>query len=300
MGSAHCGLAAVRVRRVLVWQPSGIELRAPQASADLCDSYLRLLERALTHTLYDPTDVAGPSASRFSGFLRTYLRRSGILLCRPTAHAEQDREEGRDWPLFAQTMVGSKRLAHLRECVETVIDEEIPGDLIETGVWRGGATIMMRGVLHAHGVTDRSVWLADSFTGLPRPRAVHPADAGSRLHAESHLAISRAEVEGHFRRYGLLDEQVRFVEGLFHQTLPTLAGHQWSLLRLDGDLYGSTMDALTNLYDDLAPGGYVIVDDYGAGDTSRKAVEDFRAARAITAPLQPIDWSGVFWRKGRP
>ncbi len=123
------------------------------------------------------------------------------------------------------------------------------------------------------------------------------ADAGSWLHGETQLAISREEVEDNFRRYCLLDEQVRLLVGLFHETLPALVGHRWALLRLDGDMYASTIDALSNLYHGLSPGGYVIVDDYGADGACREAVEEFRAARSITSPIHEIDWTGVYWRK---
>ncbi len=74
----------------------------------------------------------------------------------------QWRMEGRDWPLLGHTMIGIKRLDNLQFCVERVLADDVPGDLIETGVWRGGATIFMRAILKAHGVTDRRVWVADS------------------------------------------------------------------------------------------------------------------------------------------
>src|SRR5467141_1354915 len=107
---------------------------------------------------------------------------------------EEQREirlTGRDWPANGLTMVGKARLDNLQRCIETVVSEGIPGDLIETGVWRGGAAIFMRAVLHVHGVTDRVVWVADSFEGLPPPNAEkYPADAANRLHEVMHLAVS--------------------------------------------------------------------------------------------------------------
>jgi O-methyltransferase len=279
-------------------RPTAPRTSGPQVSRPpLVDPYLGLLERALTHTLYDPIDCGGPERNPVARRLRELARSLGFVAVRVAPGARFARDEGQDWPVFAQTMVGTKRLSHLRACVERIICEEVPGDLIETGVWRGGASIMMRGVLCAHGVTDRSVWLADSFAGVPAPRAEHPADFGVRAHKERQLAVPRAEVEEHFRRYGLLDDQVRFLEGLFSETLPTLSGHQWALLRLDGDLYGSTLDALTNLYPSLSPGGYVIIDDFGAMPMCRKAVEDFRAAQGIVEPIHRIDWTGVYWRR---
>jgi hypothetical protein len=80
-----------------------------------------------------------------------------------------ERAEGKDWPTEAETMVGRARLDNLQECVTAVIQDNVPGDLVETGVWRGGASILMRAVLKAYDDRMRSVWLADSFEGLPGP-----------------------------------------------------------------------------------------------------------------------------------
>ncbi|HEX8889091.1 MAG TPA: TylF/MycF/NovP-related O-methyltransferase, partial [Pyrinomonadaceae bacterium] len=76
---------------------------------------------------------------------------------------ERQRLEGREWPAMAQTMIGWKRLENIQTCIEDIIERNVPGDLIETGIWRGGALIFMRAVLKAHGICDRCVWGADSF-----------------------------------------------------------------------------------------------------------------------------------------
>jgi O-methyltransferase len=231
------------------------------------DLYLDLMMRSLTDWLYDEFD-------------------------------ERVRVEGLDWPARAHTMIGMKRLANVRTCVDAVIADDIPGDLIETGAWRGGTTIFMRAILKAHDVTDRLVWVADSFAGLPRPDADrYPLDAGDRLHAFPQLAVNVERVRDNFRRYDLLDNQVRFLEGWFRDTLPTASIERLAVLRLDGDLYESTMQALESLYDRLSIGGYVIIDDYGNIPGCRQAVHDFQAARAITDPIRPIDWAGVYWRR---
>jgi O-methyltransferase len=205
---------------------------------------------------------------------------------------------GLDWPVHAETMIGLRRLDQLQAAVESVVDEQVPGDLIETGVWRGGAGILMRGVLAAHGDTSRTVWLADSFAGLPPPDAeTYPADAGIDLSVNAELAVSVDDVTANFRRYGLLDAQVRFLKGWFRDTLPEAPIDRLAVLRLDGDLYESTWVALTSLYPKLSPGGYVIVDDYGALPVCRLAVDDYRREQGIEEPLHEIDWTGVFWRR---
>ncbi len=210
------------------------------------------------------------------------------------------RHEGRDWPSHAETMIGTRRLDNLVHCVTAVLQDDVPGDLIETGVWRGGATILMRGVLAAYGVTDRTVWVADSFRGLPPPDGErYPADAGINLWEEPFLAVDADQVRANFARYGLLDEQVQLLEGWFRDTLPLAPIQRLAVMRLDGDLYESTNDALEALYPKLSPGGYVIVDDYGAIGACRDAVDGFRARAGIDDPLAEIDWTGVFWQRSR-
>ena len=199
------------------------------------------------------------------------------------------------------------RLDNLRTCIEDVIARGVPGDLIETGVWRGGATIFMRAVLRAHGVTDRTVWVADSFEGLPRPDAEKfPLEAKTHdgvvmRKAYKHFASGVDEVRGNFAAFGLLDEQVQFLKGWFKDTLPTAPIGALAVLRLDGDYYESTMDALTNLYDRLSIGGYAIIDDYGEESWTycRSAVDSFRAARGIEEPMIRVDSKCYFWQRAR-
>lgn len=241
--------------------------------------YLDLLARALTRYGFEDQGIDPPT--RELGPLDLDRRR-----------------DGSDWPIHAETMVGMARLANLRTLLETILADGVPGDVIETGVWRGGASIFMRGVLAAHGDSNRTVWVADSFEGLPPPDPdAYPADEGDILHSIDFLAVGLDEVKANFERYGLLDEQVRFLQGWFRDTLPTAPVERLSLMRLDGDMYESTMVALESLYPKLSVGGFVVIDDYGAIEACRQAVEEFRAAQGITAPVTWIDWTGVYWRR---
>jgi hypothetical protein len=173
-------------------------------------------------------------------------------------------------------MIGMPRLDNLQYCVETVLADDVPGDLIETGVWRGGASIFMRGVLKAHGVTDRTVWVCDSFEGLPpSDREKYPKETDMDLSPYEALAVSLERVQANFGRYGLLDDQVRFLKGWFKDTLPTAPVNALAVMRLDGDLYESTMDALVALWPKLSPGGFVIIDDFNALQCCNDAVDDF-------------------------
>ncbi len=185
-------------------------------------------------------------------------------------------------------MIGLKRLGNIEFCVKEILRNIIPGDLIETGVWRGGASIFMRAILKACGNPNRIVWVADSFEGLPKPDGRYQQDAGDRNWKSNHsLGISLERVQANFARYGLLDERVRFLVGWFKDTLPAAPIQQLTILRLDGEMYSSTMDALRALYSKLSPGGYVIVDDYGSTPPCKQAVNDFRAEHKITAPCSP-------------
>ncbi len=189
-------------------------------------------------------------------------------------------------------------MANLRALMESVIADNVPGDFIETGVWRGGACIFMRAILYAHNIADQCVWAADSFEGLPVANELkYPADAGSSFHTYKPLAISLEQVRENFRAYGFLDQQTKFLKGWFRDTLPTAPIRQLALMRLDGDMYESTMDALTNLYPKLSHQGYVIVDDYHAVSACKAAVHDYCDANGIHPEIIDIDGVGVYWRK---
>jgi hypothetical protein len=208
------------------------------------------------------------------------------------------RQSGLDWPERALTMIGLERLNNLQFCIEDVLQQGIPGDFIETGVWRGGSCIFVRAILKVYGVTDRIVWVADSFQGLPKPDSEHyPLDKDLDLSGRPELVVSLPEVARNFERFGLLDNQVQFLEGWFTDTLATTPIKQLAVLRLDGDLYQSTMEALVALYPKLMLGGYIIIDDYGAMVQCRQAVHDYRDQHSITEEIHTIDWTGVYWQR---
>jgi len=267
-------------------------------------NYLSLLKRALTGAAHQEAYKVIPDPAPLIGQINAdNLEKADMVLAlRLDDEARRDVvEEGKDWPLIAETMIGLKRLNQLERALTTILQNRVPGDLIEAGVWRGGATIFMRGFLAAHGVTDRRVWLADSFEGVPPPDPEkYPADADDPHHSYSLLAVDETTVRANFRRYRLSDDQLVFLKGRFRDTLPTVKDRTWSLVRLDGDLYESTMDGLVNLYPGLSVGGFLIVDDYGAIDAAAKAVDDFREAHGITEHIERIDWTGIYWQKARP
>ncbi len=253
------------------------------ARMDSSELYLDLLKRVLTDTIYGTEpDLENDSPSKFMvGFIEHYVQGRAI------------------------SMLPLVRFDNLQSCIDSVIANDVPGDMIETGVWRGGATIFMRAALKAHGATDRRVWVADSFEGLPEPDAEKfPLEAKAyhgvvQSKVLNHLAVGLEEVQRNFELFGLLDDQVRFLKGWFCDTLKGSPIERLSILRLDGDHYDSTMDALTALYDRVSPGGFVIVDDYGEESWTycKKAVEEFRTERGITEPLIRVDKSCYYWQR---
>jgi O-methyltransferase len=225
------------------------------------------------------------------------LRSAGIQLAHARRGDYERRVAGHDFSDTAHSMVSLKRLDNVQMCVETVLRENIPGDLIETGVMRGGTVILMRAILKAYGITDRTVWAADSFEGLPPPDPEkYPADAGAAWHLRPLTEVGVEHVKRNFDRYGLFDDQVKFLPGWFRDTLSTAPVGRLAVLRLDGDLYESTIDALVPLYPKLSPGGFLIVDDYNL-PMCRQAITDYRQEVHITDEIVEIDDAGVYWRK---
>jgi O-methyltransferase len=286
--------------------PGRPDFVAANDPSKLDDPYLDLLKKCLTRDIFPETyrPIAGrPSRERHPIAWAFYpalavLERKGLKLYRQVKFDPKFRSKGMEWPVEAETMIGLKRLDNLHACIETVISDQIPGDLIETGVWRGGACIFMRAALNTYGDQTRKIWVADSCEGLPKPDDRHPQDQGDTLWTFNHtLAVSLDQVKANFSRYGLLDERVRFLKGWFKDTLPRAPIERLAILRLDGDMYSSTMDALVSLYPKLSRGGFVIIDDYGAIETCREAVADFRESNKINDPILPIDQDAVYWRQ---
>lgn len=255
------------------------------------DAYIELLKQVLTASIYD--ESGWQIAKRHQSFLAGLRSKDELVLIKKTRYNAEKRNGGLDWPLFGYTMIGHKRLNNLQACINDVLDEGVDGDLIETGVWRGGATIFMRAMLRARSVTDRTVWVADSFQGLPKP--VGPTD-GKDLSGVDQLSVSLDQVKKNFQRFNLLDDQVQFLEGWFADTLPTAPINKLAILRLDGDLYSSTMHAMVALYPKVSPGGYVIVDDYATWPSCKRAITDYLEENSIEADIKMIDRSSAFWK----
>lgn len=245
--------------------------------------YLDLLKRSLTNSLYSvEPDANRKDSLRFvNGFIRHYIEAPAV------------------------SMLPLARFDNLQACIQAVLDEGVPGDFIETGVWRGGAAIFMRAMLRLNGDADRIVWAADSYEGLPEPDPEKYPLESQAFHgpvmakAMKRLEATLEDVQRNFEAYGLLDDQVRFLKGWFKDTLPVAPIQRLSILRLDGDFYESTRDSLVALYSKLSPGGYCIVDDYGEDGWTycKRAVDEFREEQHISEAMIKVDASCYYWKK---
>jgi O-methyltransferase len=261
--------------------------------------YLNLMEAVLTGVIMEDPPIATPA---YKAIVSDVLHGLYGVRAEPDSASlgfnARAREVGLDWPSRAFTMIGRQRLRNFRDSIESAITAGIEGDIVEAGAWRGGASIMARAVLAAHNVTDRRVYVVDSFAGLPPPDADRfPADAGDRLHRFTELAVSRGQVEANFRRFDLLDEQVTFVEGWFRDTMPHFPAEKIAVLRLDGDMYESTFLPLQCLWDRVSEGGTIIIDDYHVMPACKLAVEDFARGQGHSFAIQEIDGLGVYFVK---
>jgi O-methyltransferase len=264
-------------------------------------SYLDLLKRMLTRYKFETEPmylpVQGESWKRRSAINMDRLaRRVGLAIVEIKPPTDWTlRERGQDWPVDAETMIGLRRLDQLESAMNEILTNRIEGDFVEAGIWRGGATIFMAACLNVHGITDRVVYAADSFEGLPVPSERYPIDEGDTHHQIAMLSVSRSDVEDNFAKYGVPFQNVVFVEGWFEDTLALIPAEKISLLRMDGDMYSSTIQTLEALYDRVTAGGIVIVDDYSLAG-AQAAVHDFLDLRSESVTIVDIDGSGAFWR----
>lgn len=270
--------------------------------------YLDLLKRTLVNLVYAEDALRLDTA--LSGGLGTdQLTRQRLLRdvryerSGPYAELVAAKREGSldgFWGArLAHTMIGLDGLENVERCAHRVFADGVPGDFLEAGVCHGGASIFLRALQVAYGESERVTWLADSFAGVPPPK--HDVDREHELDLTEErvpwMAAGPQAVRDNFETYDLLSDRVRFLPGLFADTLPEAPIERLAILRIDGDLYASTRDALDALYDRVSDGGYVIVDDYGCLEPCRIAVDEFLAERGLDVEINQVDWTRVCWRK---
>lgn len=208
------------------------------------------------------------------------------------------------------TMTSVERMYALYQATGYLIDREVPGDLVECGVWRGGSVMLMASTLVLRGRTDRTLWLYDTFDGVTPPSVDDVQEMTGRpafaILAERERSsddpfwglAARAEVEDNLRRTGYPMDRFRFVQGDVLTTIPAQAPDGIALLRLDTDWYASTRHELEHLYPRLAKRGVLIIDDYGYWRGSRKATDEYFHAVGERPLLNRIDFTGRIAVKG--
>ncbi len=201
------------------------------------------------------------------------------------------------------TMTSPNRLIALCDSIRYIVQQRIPGDIVECGVWRGGSMMAAALMLKQMGQTRRSLWLYDTYQGMSRPSAVdvdhqgrrarHLLDSQDRDNAESIWCVSSLdEVKSNLAKTAYPPENIHCIVGDVEQTIPATVPWQISLLRLDTDWYKSTRHELIHLFPRLSPGGVLLIDDYGHWAGCRKAVDEFLAECGMPLFLNRIDYTG--------
>lgn len=241
------------------------------------EQYLHTLKIALTGSLY-------PSAGRCKG--------KACITFHP--YDSRLRERGNDWPPVGYTMIGHLRMDNIKWILEDVVRNNVPGDFIELGVWKGGSCMFARAVLDSLGESRRDVVLFDKFGKIK--------GYGEKT---NFLSVRKEDVQNTFDLLGLLkNDNVKFVEGMFADTLPNYAKalkkeHWISVLRIDGNFYSSYQDAMYFLYDRVPLGGYVIFDDILSTSSVQQFWEDFKRDQGLVEDLVHIDDHSTWFKKSK-
>jgi O-methyltransferase len=207
------------------------------------------------------------------------------------------------------TMTSNARLWALLAAVRYACRNNIEGDFVECGVWRGGSSALMTLGLALEGDASRTVWLYDTFQGMTEPSAVDIEEQSGQT-AETLLAstpmgdgnnvwahATKEDVLSTFRTLAIDTTRVRLIEGDVRQTLSTIRPDTISVLRLDTDFYDSTRIELDVLFPLLSPGGVCIIDDYGHWQGARRAVDEYFVTHGLAPLLVPIDGTGRIFVK---
>ena len=200
------------------------------------------------------------------------------------------------------TMTSVERILTLAAYVRSVVARGVPGDFVECGVWRGGSSMCIARTLLECGVSDRHLFLFDTYQGMTAPTNADVSLRGERVsgafpgasespRAGAYSLTSLSEVRENLRSTGYAEQRMHFVPGPVEETIPEAAPQRIALLRLDTDWYESTIHELRHLYERVSPGGIVIVDDYGHWAGCRQAVDEFLATLDVVPVLHRIDYT---------
>ena len=202
------------------------------------------------------------------------------------------------------TMTSIERCAALWQGVRYLTRSGPEGAIVECGVWRGGSSMIAALALLKDASRERSMYLFDTFEGMPPPSefdveassgvsaAALPDLINRRVESNVFAYATRGEVERNMQATGYPADRVHYVEGRVEETIPAAAPERIALLRLDTDWYESTRHELIHLWDRLASGGVLIIDDYGHWEGARRAVDEFFASRPDAPLLVRVDYTG--------
>lgn len=258
--------------------------------------------------------VAGCDQSIHSELYTNLLREVVLNSIYHPKDYNQDGTGGSDGLAPSFSMLGRRRLDNFQQVILRVHEDGVDGDIMETGVWKGGASLFAAGVLFTlQEPRMRNVYMCDTFSGIPKP----PVNYGKVLSQQDQTAFNKElgfenspeEVLDRAKRLMLPTSNLHLVQGKFAESLPKLLeqnpGIKLSVLRLDGDTYFSTMDVLNNMYASVVDGGFIIVDDFPSWKGCVDAILDYRRQHNITDPIVTVHhapmvelWHGVYWRKG--
>jgi len=248
--------------------------------------YFDLLKKSLTNYIYRDIDDWG----------KQYMTESKDPKVCATGACESEWDPnqgaagfiGSEVPAQGHSVMRLGSLNHIQLVIEDVMNKGVTGDVIEAGCYRGGTGVLMRAVLDED-QDKRTVWVADSFQGIPMPASEKGKAVDETKDWSARYDVSQPKVEGVFRRYGFGGHRVQFLPGFFNESLrsPTLSQASFSVIHIDVDSYDSVLDVLKALYPKLSPGGYVVIDDIHLFGV-REAINEYRNAHGITAPLLPV------------
>jgi O-methyltransferase len=247
-------------------------------------------------------------SQQLKGYVRTALRRRGYELVRRNRAGRADElmdVNALELEIYEQikpyTMTTVEKVLALVRSVEYLLRNQIPGDFVECGVWRGGSMMAVALALRAAGQTNRDLFLYDTFTGMSPPTAkdkrydgttaseiMAVGGPGARVFAYASLE----DVKANLTLTGYPAERIHFIQGRVEDTLPGMAPAGICMLRLDTDWYESTHHELVQLYPRLANNGVLIIDDYGHWRGSQQATDEYFRDLHPAPFLNRIDYSG--------
>lgn len=215
--------------------------------------------------------------------------------------ATRDIENDREFMLLYEkvrpySLVGLERTYALYQSVLYIIRNQIPGDFVECGVWKGGSCMLIALTLVRENINSRRIWLYDTFEGMTKPgekdgetEKMEWQKKSTGTDSSNWCLASEDEVKQHILSTNYPSDQFNIVKGKVEDTIPGRIPQHIALLRLDTDWYASTKHELTHLYPVLQKGGVLIIDDYGAWEGARKATDEYFGNKVL---LQRIDWTG--------